>query len=93
MGIELLTPNHAGVLKLKDDTTMNYGVIRIENGNLVFFTGKGLREIWAPNLVGQAKEEAEKLKRVLEEENGEQKLQSSEHIAIIPLDQIGHVMH
>lgn len=39
---------HAGVMTLNDGTQMNYGVIRITQNlsKMIFYTGKGLREMF-----------------------------------------------
>jgi|GEM_PF-4062758 hypothetical protein len=49
-GLQKLTPNQAGTMKLKDGSTANYGSIRIENDRFVHYTGKGLRELF-PHLM------------------------------------------
>lgn len=90
-GIQTLRPNHAGSLRLKTGRTINYGVIRVDENQLVYFTGKGLREIWKPNMSEEEKQQAEILKASLEQENGEKKLLESNHIAITPLDEIEQV--
>ncbi len=46
--LKALGYNHAGVIKLKNGQTANYGSIRVENGFFVHYTGMGLREVW-PN--------------------------------------------
>jgi hypothetical protein len=89
--IEQLRPNKAGSMLLKNGHVVNYGVIRIDNEKVVYYTGKGLREMWKPNMTEKEKAEALKLKEILDEENGEAILIASEHIAITPLDQIERV--
>jgi hypothetical protein len=91
-GIELLRFNHAGVMQLKDGRIVNYGVIRINDKEVVYYTGKGLREMWKPNMNDVEKKLAEKLIKIGEEEYGEQKLIKSEYIAVTPLDQIERVI-
>lgn len=91
-GMELLRFNHAGAMQLKNGETVNYGVIRIDNKELVYFTGKGLREMWKPNMSEEEKNIAENLRKISEEENGEQKLIDSGHIAVTLLDQIERVI-
>jgi hypothetical protein len=41
--------NHAGVMTLNDGTKVNYGTIRANQNmsKLIYYTGKGLREIFA----------------------------------------------
>lgn len=91
-GIEFLQYNHAGAMLLKDGNTMNYGVIRIDDKEVVYYTGKGLWEMWKPTMTEEEKVRAEKLKKIGEEINGEEKLIASGHIAVTPLDQIERVI-
>jgi hypothetical protein len=91
-GIELLRFNHAGAMQLKDGRTVNYGVIRINDQEIVYYTGKGIREMWKPNMTEKEKERAEELKKIGEEEGGELKLINSEHITVTPLDEIARVL-
>lgn len=57
---------HAGVMTLKDGTQMNYCVIRITQNmaKVIFYTGKGLRELFKPNMTEEEKENAEQLKKL-----------------------------
>lgn len=91
-GFELLRFNHAGAMQLKDGKTVNYGVIRLTDTEVVYYTGKGLREMWKPNMTEEEKKRAEELKRIGEEPNGEQKLIGSEHIAVTKFVDIARVM-
>lgn len=91
-GIELLQFNHAGVIQLKDGSSMNYGVIRKNETELVCYTGKGLREMWKPAMTEEEKIIANKLRKIANEEGGEKKLIESEHIAVIPINQILRVI-
>lgn len=91
-GFELLRVKHSGVMQLKDRRTVNYGVIRVTDNEVVYYTGKGLREMFKPNMKEEEKRHAEELKRICKEKNGEQKLINSEHIAVTKLDDIEIVM-
>lgn len=91
-GIELLRFNHAGAMQLKNGRTVNYGVIRTTDKEVVYYTGKGLREMWKPTMTVKEKELAEQLKQIGEQDGGEQKLIASEHIAVTPLDEIYRVI-
>ena len=91
-GFELLQFNHAGAMQLKDERTVNYGVIRLTDNEVIYYTGKGLREILKPNMTDEEKKLADQLKKIGESENGEQKLIDSEHIAITKFDDIARVM-
>ncbi len=91
-GIELLRFNHAGAMQLKDGRTVNYGVIRLSEKEVVYYTGKGLREMWKPTMTEEEKKIAEQLKKIGEEDDGEQKLINSEHIAVTALDDIARVI-
>lgn len=91
-GSELLRVNHAGAMQLKDGRTVNYGVIRVMEDEIVYYTGKGLREMWKPNMTEEEKEIADKLRKIKEEENGEQMLIHSEHIAVTKFDDIARII-
>ena len=43
---------HAGVMTLRDRTQINYGVIRVTQNlsKVIFYTGKGLREMFKPDM-------------------------------------------
>ena len=66
--IELLKEGHAGVMLLKDGTKTNYGVISTFHDRVIYYNGKGLREIWDQNLTGKEREKAEQLKCLDKEE-------------------------
>ncbi|HMH31604.1 MAG TPA: hypothetical protein VK543_01170 [Puia sp.] len=91
-GLELLQFNHAGAMQLKNGSTVNYGVIRINDKEVVYYTGKGLREMWRPNMNAQEKIVSEKLRKIGELTDGEQELITSGHIAVTPLEQIIRVV-
>ena len=91
-GIEVLQFNHAGAMLLEDGNSVNYGVIRIDNEKVVYYTGKGLREMWKPDMTPEEKDIAEKLKKIGEENDGEEKLVASGHIAVTQLEQIMRVI-
>lgn len=57
---------HAGVMTLKDGTTMNYGTIRVTRNlsKVVFYTGKGLREMLKPDMTEEEKIKAIELKKL-----------------------------
>ncbi len=57
---------HAGVMTLKDGTTMSYGTIRVTHNmsKVIFYTGKGLREIFKPDMTEEEKANAEQLKKL-----------------------------
>jgi hypothetical protein len=87
-GLDLLRINHAGIMVLKDGSTVNYGVIRINNNReVVYYTGKGLREMMATNIDGMNIKKAEDLKHL-----SEQELIQSEHIKVTPFDNIERVV-
>lgn len=91
-GFELLQFNHAGAMQLKDGRTVNYGVIRLTDNEVIYYTGKGLREIWKPNMTDEEKKLSDQLKKIGESENGEKELMDSEHIAITKFDDIERVL-
>ena len=51
---------HAGVMTLKDGTQMNYGVIRVTRNlsKMIFYTGKGMRELFKPDMTEEEKAKA-----------------------------------
>lgn len=57
---------HAGVMTLNDGTQMNYRVIRVTQNlkTLIFYTGKGLREMFKPDMNKEEKINAEQLKKL-----------------------------
>lgn len=83
----LYSENHAGVLLLQDGSRMNYGSIRVENGNAVFYTGMGLREIWSDHKKLADIEKAKVLKQKTEAE-----LIESGHIKILPISDIEYLI-
>lgn len=91
-GFELLQLNHAGAMQLKNGRTVNYGVIKLTDNEVIYYTGKGLREIWKPNMTDEEKKLADQLKEIGEGENGRQKLIDSGHIAITKFDDIERVI-
>ena len=91
-GFELLEVNHAGIFLLKNGEIVNYGFIRISDNAIVYFTGKGLHEIWNNNLTNEENILGTQLKKTLQEVGGEQKLIKSEHIAITPLEDIKEIL-
>lgn len=91
-GYELLKINHAGALILINGKTINYGVIRIDDNKLIYYTGKGLRELWNPNMTDTEEKRAKELIQINESAGGEEKLIASGHIAVTPLDQIDRVI-
>lgn len=91
-GRELLRFNHAGAMLLKNGQTVNYGVIRIENEQLVYYTGRGLREMWQPTMTPEQRQHAQELQRIANDPHGEQTLINSGHIAITPLNQIERIL-
>jgi len=77
--------NHAGTMILNDGTKINYGTIRVTQNmsKLIYYTDKGLREIYKPDMADEAKQKAEELKK-----QDEKKLMKSGHIAEILLSEI-----
>lgn len=65
---EKIIVGQARVAVLMNDQRINVGWIRIEGDNVVYYTGKGLREMWKPNMNMEEQARAEKLKAKHEEE-------------------------
>lgn len=79
-----LHPNFACVLYLKTGMIMNAGTIRQEDGYLVHYTGKGLREMWNPNpMTPEQKQRAQELQG-----KSEDYLEENDYLAWTPLEQI-----
>ena len=57
---------HAGVMTLKDGTKMNYGTIRVTQNlsKMIFYTGKGLREMFKPVMIEEERAIAAELKKL-----------------------------
>ncbi|MDZ7775965.1 MAG: hypothetical protein U5L09_10420 [Bacteroidales bacterium] len=91
-GFELLQINHAGAMQLIDGRTINYGVIRLTEKEVVYYTGKGLREMWKPKMIEEEQQRAAELKKISKEQKGEQKLIKSGHIAVSKYEEIARVM-
>lgn len=53
---------------LNNNDKINVGWIRIENDEVIYYTGKGLREIWKPNMTEEERNKAEQLKSKTETE-------------------------
>lgn len=86
-GLELLKFNHAGAFLHIDGHSENYGVIEVDSEKLEYYTGKGLREMWSPNMSEEQKRIAEKLKLLSREEQIEQGLRN-----VIKLSEISRVL-
>lgn len=76
---------HAGVMTLNDGTKMNYGVIRITQNmsKIIFYNGKGFREIFKLDMTEEEKAIAAELKKL-----DEKTLMKSGHISEILLTNI-----
>lgn len=79
-------PGHAGVMTLINGERVNYGAIAERNGNLLYYTGKGLREIH-PNTPEALAKVSPELKAKADAEAWDD-LKLSGHVAEIPLSQI-----
>ena len=86
--LDKLIENHALSIEIINQDrirkTINAGIIRIEkNYDVVYYTGKGLREIFKPDMTDEQKVIAEALKL-----NSEQYLIDNEYIGKINIDNI-----
>lgn len=75
--------NDTPILTLSDGSRINAGTIRVEDNHLVHYTGKGLREIWKPNMTEEEMKIATELKS-----KSEEYLVENNYIAWTPLDTI-----
>jgi len=87
-GLHLLRFNHAGSLVLNDGSTINYGVISIEHDQLLYYTGRGLRELWSPRMTPEQEERAVQLRELPPEQ-----LIATGHVAVLDLADIQRVLY
>ncbi len=66
--IDKIIIGQARVAILNSGEKINVGFIRVDNNDVYFYTGKGLREMWKPNMSDKEKTEAERLKLKTENE-------------------------
>ena len=59
---------HAGVMTLKVGTQMNFGFIRVTRNlsKIIFYTSKGLRGLFKPDMAEEEKTKATELKKLNE---------------------------
>lgn len=81
-----LKPNTAGVMVLVNGHRASFGVIEVRNGHLLFFTGKGLREIFKPSTPNE--EKAAPALQVKVDAEAWEELKRSGHVAEVPLARI-----
>lgn len=57
---------HTGIMTLKDETQVNYGIIRITQNlsKITFYTGKGLRELFKLDMNKEERANAAQLKKL-----------------------------
>ena len=85
--LDKLIVNHAVLIELDDGQKINAGIKRIEpNFDIVHYTGKGLREMWKPNLSGQELKQADYLKS-----QEEDFLFANDYLSKIYLDRIAQI--
>lgn len=92
-GLELLIVDHAGLMRLKNGREINYGVIRLTDDEVIYYTGMGLREIYKNNMTEEESERADKLRKIMNEKNCEQKLITLGHIAVTKFEDIAEVLY
>lgn len=61
-----INEGHTGVMTLKDGAKMNYSVIRVtqNSSKMIFYNGKGLREMFKPDMTEKEKAKATELKKL-----------------------------
>lgn len=91
-GLDRLKPNMAGSVELNDGSNVSIGVIRVDGNKLVHYTGKGLREIWGQDMNETELVNAERLKKILKEPDGEEQLKRSGHVAVLAIADIARVL-
>jgi len=50
---QMIVPGQARIAVLQNGDQINVGWIRIEDETVVYYTGKGLRELWKPNMTSE----------------------------------------
>lgn len=60
---EKLKEGQAGVATLTTGERINFGVQKIEGEEVLYYTGKGLRTMWKPNMTEVEQKKAESLKK------------------------------
>jgi hypothetical protein len=82
-----IIPGEARIAVLQDGTRINAGWIKIENGTVTFYTGKGLRELWQPGMSLEQQRTAEEIRqRPIEE------LKSKGYVEIRPLSDFQEII-
>ena len=79
--------NHAGLMVLKNGKVVNYGVIRIEDGYLVYYTNEALKVLAEGNLSIHDKNNREKIL-----DRSEEELMEAGYVDKIPLEDINRVL-
>jgi len=90
--LELLQSNHSGAMLLNNGMTVNYRVIRRQHDRLVYFTDRGIREMYKPQMNEEQRIQAADLKNIYSQEDGEERLKASGHIQITFLNNIERVL-
>ncbi|MBN1968525.1 MAG: hypothetical protein JW870_04080 [Candidatus Delongbacteria bacterium] len=63
-----IIPGEARVVRLVTGEQMSVGFQRIEGDEVIYYTGKGLREIFKPNMTEEERKKSDQLKQLSEEE-------------------------
>jgi hypothetical protein len=79
-----LMPNHAGAFQLKNGTLMNFGSKKLQDDIFIFYTRKGLDEIFSLN--------ADKTKAALLLKETDESLKRTGHLDEISIDQIEKIL-
>ncbi|MCE3228469.1 MAG: hypothetical protein K0S32_3020 [Bacteroidetes bacterium] len=77
----------AGVMKLRSGKTVNYGGIAIEGDTFVYYTGKGLREMWPQDPNPEISEKTKMLRNMSREE-----LIAGDYINVILISEIEAIL-
>ncbi len=80
-----INEGHASIMTLKDGTQMNCGVIRVTQNlsKMIFYTGKGLRDMFKPDMTEEEKAKAIELKKL-----NEKTLMKSGYVSEMPFANI-----
>jgi len=85
--LDILLDGHAGVMKLRNGDYANYRVIRNEGDRFVYYTGRGIREIFTDTL-----SEDEELRKTRLNALDERNLIFSRHVAITLFTEIEEII-
>ena len=91
-GIKFFKANHAGVMELKDNVTVKYAFIKIEDNKAIYFTKTGMDKLTDFDVNEIFKKNANNFYKTNKIEDNLKDLIELGYIAITQLDQIKKVL-